>query len=109
MIVGVTGWIQQQQIQGRTPASQVPQQQQAMMKIMPFFLPVISFGLPAGLVLYFAVSNIVPGGPAVVHQPEHLRPGRLGGKARQRGQAHRAQGRRRHSAAKPKQGRWPPP
>ena len=28
------------------------------MKIMPIFLPVISFGLPAGLVLYFAVSNI---------------------------------------------------
>jgi YidC/Oxa1 family membrane protein insertase len=56
-IVGVTGWIQQKQIQGRTPASQVPQQQQAVMKIMPFFLPIISIGLPAGLVLYFAVSN----------------------------------------------------
>ena len=28
------------------------------MKIMPIFLPVISFGLPAGLVLYFAVSNL---------------------------------------------------
>jgi hypothetical protein len=27
------------------------------MKIMPFFLPVFSFGLPGGLVLYFAVSN----------------------------------------------------
>ena len=25
---------------------------------MPIFLPVISFGLPAGLVLYFAVSNL---------------------------------------------------
>ena len=55
--MGVTGWIQQKQIQGRTPASQVPQQQQAVMKIMPFFLPIISIGLPAGLVLYFAVSN----------------------------------------------------
>ncbi len=57
-IVGLTGWIQQKQIQGRTPASSVPQQQQAIMKIMPFFLPVISIGLPAGLVLYFAVSNM---------------------------------------------------
>ena len=38
-IVGVTGWVQQKQIQGRTPASSVPQQQQAIMKIMPFFLP----------------------------------------------------------------------
>ena len=72
-IVGVTGWVQQKQIQGRTPAAQVPQQQQAMMKIMPFFLPVISIGLPAGLVLYFAVSNTLPGGPAVVHRPQHLR------------------------------------
>jgi YidC/Oxa1 family membrane protein insertase len=58
LIVGVTGWIQQRQIQGRTPAAQSNQQQQAIMKMMPFLLPVISFGLPAGLVLYFAVSNI---------------------------------------------------
>ena len=58
LVVGLTGWIQQKQIQGRTPANSVPQQQQALMKIMPFFLPVISFGLPAGLVLYFAVSNL---------------------------------------------------
>jgi len=57
-VVGVTGWVQQKQIQGRTPASSVPQQQQAIMKVMPFILPVISFGLPAGLVLYFAVSNL---------------------------------------------------
>ena len=28
------------------------------MKIMPFFLPVFSFTLPAGLVLYFLVSNL---------------------------------------------------
>ena len=28
-IVGVTGWVQQKQIQGRTPNAQVPQQQQA--------------------------------------------------------------------------------
>ncbi len=56
-IVGVTGWVQQKQIQGRTPNAQVPQQQQAVMKIMPFFLPVICFTLPAALILYFAVSN----------------------------------------------------
>ena len=29
-----------------------------IMKVMPIFLPVISFGLPAGLVIYFAVSNL---------------------------------------------------
>ena len=58
-VVAVTGVVQQRQIQGRSSAStQVNSQQQAIMKIMPFFLPVISFGLPAGLVLYFVVSNL---------------------------------------------------
>jgi hypothetical protein len=58
LIVGVTGVIQQRQIQGRSPNQQVNPQQQMIMKIMPIFLPVISFTLPAGLVLYFAVSNL---------------------------------------------------
>ena len=57
-IVGVTGFVQQKQIQGRNPNQQVNAQQQMIMKLMPIFLPVISFGLPAGLVLYFAVSNL---------------------------------------------------
>jgi YidC/Oxa1 family membrane protein insertase len=57
-IVAVTGFVQQRQIQGRNPNQQVNPQQQMIMKIMPVFLPVISFGLPAGLVLYFAVSNL---------------------------------------------------
>lgn len=59
-IVAVTGIVQQRQIQGRqSQASQAanPQMQQ-ITKIMPFFLPIISFGLPAGLVLYFATSNL---------------------------------------------------
>ena len=58
LIVAVSGFIQQRQIQGRNPNAQVNSQQQMIMKIMPFFLPVISFGLPAGLVIYFAVSNL---------------------------------------------------
>jgi YidC/Oxa1 family membrane protein insertase len=57
-IVAATGFIQQRQIQGRNPNAQVNPQQQMIMKIMPIFLPVISFGLPSGLVLYFAVSNM---------------------------------------------------
>jgi YidC/Oxa1 family membrane protein insertase len=57
-IVAVTGFVQQRQIQGRNPNATVNPQQQMIMKIMPIFLPVISFGLPAGLVLYFAVSNL---------------------------------------------------
>lgn len=57
VIVGATGFIQQRQIQGRNTNSQVNPQQQMIMKLMPIFLPVISFTLPSGLVLYFAVSN----------------------------------------------------
>lgn len=57
VIVGATGFIQQRQIQGRNTNSQVNPQQQMIMKLMPIFLPVISFSLPSGLVLYFAVSN----------------------------------------------------
>lgn len=58
VIVAITGFLQQRQIQGRNPNAQINPQQQMIMKIMPIFLPVISFGLPAGLVLYFAVSNM---------------------------------------------------
>jgi YidC/Oxa1 family membrane protein insertase len=57
-IVAVTGFVQQRQIQGRNPNAAVNPQQQMIMKILPIFLPVISFGLPAGLVLYFVVSNL---------------------------------------------------
>ena len=58
IIVGATSFIQQRQIQGRNPTAQINPQQQQIMKIMPFFLPIISIGLPSGLVLYFAVSNL---------------------------------------------------
>ena len=60
LLVAVTGIIQQRQIQGRQSASSTPvnSQQQMIMKIMPFFLPVFSFGLPAGLIVYFVVSNL---------------------------------------------------
>ena len=57
-IVAVTGFVQQRQIQGRNTGAQINPQQQAIMRLMPIFLPLISFGLPAGLVVYFAVSNI---------------------------------------------------
>jgi YidC/Oxa1 family membrane protein insertase len=59
-LIGVTAWYQQRQIQGRNPnmASQINPQQQMLMKIFPYFLPVISFTLPAGIVLYFLVSNL---------------------------------------------------
>jgi membrane protein insertase Oxa1/YidC/SpoIIIJ len=56
-LVAITGLVQQRQIQSRNSGATINPQQQAIMKIMPFFLPVFSFALPSGLVLYFVVSN----------------------------------------------------
>lgn len=58
-IVAVSAWFQQRQIMARNSGNQtqINPQQQALMKIMPFFLPIFSITLPAGIVLYFVVSN----------------------------------------------------
>ena len=53
-----SSWVQQRQIRGRNPDATVNPQQQMLMKVMPFFLPVISFSLDAALVMYFVVSNL---------------------------------------------------
>jgi YidC/Oxa1 family membrane protein insertase len=52
--------IQNRQIQGRTrnQKNEMPAQQQALMKIMPFFLPVISIGYPAGLGWYYFLQGV---------------------------------------------------
>ena len=59
-VVAVSGWYQQKQIQGRRRPGQaeVNPQQQAIMKVLPFMLPVIAFSMPAALVIYFVVSNL---------------------------------------------------
>jgi YidC/Oxa1 family membrane protein insertase len=57
LVVGLSSWYQQRQVQGRNPNAQINPQQQMIMKVLPFFLPVFSFTLPAGVVLYFVVSN----------------------------------------------------
>ncbi|MCS5685039.1 MAG: YidC/Oxa1 family membrane protein insertase, partial [Acidimicrobiales bacterium] len=58
LVVGVSSWFQQRQIRGRNPDAAVNPQMQMMMKVMPFFLPIISFQLDASLVVYFVVSNL---------------------------------------------------
>jgi YidC/Oxa1 family membrane protein insertase len=58
LVVFGSSWIQQQQIRGRNKDSPVNPQQQMIMKVMPFFLPVISYSLDAALVLYFVISNL---------------------------------------------------
>ncbi len=57
-IMLATGIIQNRQLQSRNSNASVNPQQQAIMKFMPFFLPVISFGFPAGLALYWCTQNL---------------------------------------------------
>ena len=58
LAVTATSYYQQRQIAGRNPQAAAANPQQAMlMKIMPLFFAFISLTLPAGLVVYFLVSN----------------------------------------------------
>lgn len=57
LIVLGSSILQQRQIQNRS-ASALPPQQQMLMKILPYMLPVFSFTMPAALVVYFVVSNL---------------------------------------------------
>ena len=58
LAVTATSYIQQKQVSGRNPQAQVNPQQQMLMRIMPLFFAFISFTLPAGIVVYFLVSNL---------------------------------------------------
>jgi YidC/Oxa1 family membrane protein insertase len=58
-IVVFTSFVQQRQVQGRNPNASANPQQQMIGKILPFVFIPISITLPAGVVIYFAVSNLV--------------------------------------------------
>jgi YidC/Oxa1 family membrane protein insertase len=58
VIVLISSLYQQRQIQGRNTGAQINPQQQMIMKILPFMLPVFSFTMPAALVIYFVISNL---------------------------------------------------
>jgi YidC/Oxa1 family membrane protein insertase len=58
LLVTGTSYYQQRQIAGRNPqAAAANPQQQMLLKIMPLFFAFISLTLPAGIVVYFLVSN----------------------------------------------------
>ena len=59
VIVLLTSLYQQRQIQGRQTGGAVNPQQQMMMKLIPYMLPVFSYVMPAAVVTYFIVSNLV--------------------------------------------------
>jgi len=57
LVMLVTGVYQNRQLQARNKNAAANPQQQMIMKIMPFFLPIFSFGFPAGLALYWCTQN----------------------------------------------------
>ena len=59
LLVGLSAWYQQRMISNRSSSSmsEMPAQQQLLMKYMPFMLPIFSFTFPAALVFYFLTSN----------------------------------------------------
>jgi YidC/Oxa1 family membrane protein insertase len=58
VVVLISGYVQQWQIQGRSQNQNQNPQQQMIMKILPAFIGVISFTLQGALVLYFVTSNL---------------------------------------------------
>lgn len=59
LAVTATSYYQQRQIAGRNPAAAAANpQQQMLMKVMPLFFAFISLTMPAGIVVYFLVSNL---------------------------------------------------
>jgi YidC/Oxa1 family membrane protein insertase len=58
-LVAITAWFQQRQIAGRNPNAAANPQQQMITKIMPFIFIPITISIPAGVVIYFVVSNLV--------------------------------------------------
>ena len=53
-----TGLYQNRQLQSRNTGVNTNPQQQMIMKFMPFFLPIFSFGFPAAMALYWCTQNL---------------------------------------------------
>jgi YidC/Oxa1 family membrane protein insertase len=58
IVVLISSLYQQRQIRGRNSGAQINPQQEMIMKILPWMLPVFSFTMPAALVVYFVISNL---------------------------------------------------
>ena len=58
-LVAGSAWYQQRQIAGRNSGVAVNPQQQMITKIIPFVFVPITLSIPAGVVIYFVVSNLV--------------------------------------------------
>ncbi|HEX3393923.1 MAG TPA: YidC/Oxa1 family membrane protein insertase [Acidimicrobiales bacterium] len=58
VLVGATGYYQQRQLTGRLPKESANSQMAVMGKVFPLIFVFISWTIPAGVVVYFLVSNI---------------------------------------------------
>lgn len=58
LVMLATGLYQNRQLQSRNTSANVNPQQQMIMKFMPFFLPIFSFGFPAAMALYWCTQNL---------------------------------------------------
>jgi YidC/Oxa1 family membrane protein insertase len=77
----VTGYYQQRQMTARTPASAQNPQMQMMGRIFPLFFGFIALQVPAGVVLYFVVSNLWQvGQQAIIFRQQDATTGGGGGK-----------------------------
>ncbi|HSW58367.1 MAG TPA: YidC/Oxa1 family membrane protein insertase [Dehalococcoidales bacterium] len=59
ILVGVSMWIQQKMVTPTTQDPRTAQQSQMMLWMMPLMFTFFSFSFPAGLALYWFVSNII--------------------------------------------------
>jgi len=72
LVLGVTMWLQQKM----TPSASADPTQQKIMRFMPLFFSVIMFTLPAGLVVYILVNNILSIGQQwLIHRSNDDPPG----------------------------------
>lgn len=77
-LVVATGFYQQRQMMARTPKDSMNPQMQMVMKIFPAMFGFISLQVPAGVVVYFVVSNLWQIGQQAVtfrmNPPAHVSP-----------------------------------
>ncbi len=58
IVVGATGFLQHRMIRARQSGAIANPTQELIMKMMPWFLPIFAFTLPAAIVIYFLISNL---------------------------------------------------
>ena len=74
VLVAGLGYYQQRQISGRMSAEEQTPQARMMMRVIPIMLPIISFSLSAGLVLYYNAQSVIRIGQQAIITRKLYRP-----------------------------------